>query len=64
MISTTVERAWLTYLDESKLMEQKTGRGELKIIENKPKAEEEERKNRGHRSKWYYKDIGKLRQAR
>ena len=35
MISTTVERAWLRYLDDSKQMKQKTGRGELKLIETK-----------------------------
>jgi hypothetical protein len=64
MISTTVEKAWLTYLDDSKTMKQNTGRGELKIIERKPKAEEEERRSKGHRSKWHHKAVEKLRQAR
>ena len=45
-------------------MKQKTGRGELKIIERKPKAEEEERRSKGHRSKWHHKAVEKLRQAR
>ena len=45
-------------------MKQKTGRGELNIIERKPKAEEEERRSKGHRNKWHHKAIEKLRQAR
>ena len=64
MRSTTVERAWLNYLDDSKTMKQKTGRGELKIIEKKAKAEEEERRSKGQRSKWHHKAVEKLRQAR
>ena len=57
-------KTWLTYLDDSKTMKQKTGRGELKIIEKKQKAEEEERRSKGHRSKWHHKAVEKLRQAR
>ena len=41
-----------------------TGRGELKIIEKKPKAEEGAREAQGPKNQWYYQAVEKLRQAR
>ena len=40
------------------------GRGELKIIEKKQKAQEEERETKRPRNRWYYQAVEKLRQAR
>jgi len=65
MLSQCVEGAWLDYLEVEKEMKKKSvGRGELKIIEKKPKAEEEERKPQESRNQWYYQAVEKLRQAR
>ena len=65
MLSHCVEDAWLRYLDDGKEMrKQNVGRGELKIIEKKPKAEEEARGAQGPKNRWYYQAVEKLRQAR
>ena len=57
-------KTWLTYLDDTKEMKKKIGRGQLKIIEKTPKVEEEDKQGRCPRNKWYYKAVENLKQAR